>query len=433
MTDQQANDASSATSHGVSRRKLLGLAGLGAATVGVAAAGVTAGRAVADSDKTSPSASFDFYGERQAGIVTPVQDRLHFASFDVTTDKRDEVIALLKKWTDASARMCAGEEVGEYGATEGPYDAPPEDTGEAQGLSASGLTLTFGFGPGMFTDAQGRDRFGLADKRPEALIDLPHFAGDALEPSRTGGDICVQACANDPQVAVHAIRNLSRMAFGFAEIKWSQLGFGRTSSTSTTQATPRNMMGFKDGTANLKLEETKAIEEHVWAQPGDGPDWMTGGSYLVARRIQIIIETWDRTSLSEQEVLVGRTKDVGSPLSGGGEFTEPDFSTKGADGSPIIAKTAHVRLAHPDFNNGARLLRRGYNFVDGNDSLGRLNSGLFFLAYQRDIRTHFLPIQLQLSRHDGLNEYLRHVGSAVYAVPPGVSSPGDYIGQQLFA
>ena len=382
--------------------------------------------------KSSPSQSFPFYGEHQAGIVTPAQDRLHFASFDLTTDKRSELIALLKNWTEASARMSRGQQVGEYGAVNGPYEAPPEDTGEALGLPPAGLTLTFGFGPGLFRDAQGRDRYGVAEQRPDALIDLPHFPGDVLAPSLTGGDLCIQACANDPQVAVHAIRNLSRMAFGFAELKWSQLGFGRTSSTSTSQQTPRNMMGFKDGTANLKVEQTGDVEKNVWVQPGDGIEWMTGGSYLVARRIQIMIETWDRTSLGEQELLVGRTKGVGAPLSGGTEFTELDFTVEGADGKPLIDENAHVRLAHPSLHNGVRLLRRGYNFVDGNDSLGRLDAGLFFLAYQRDIRTHFLPIQQTLASNDGLNEYLRHVGSAAFAVPAGVRGSGGYIGQQLF-
>jgi deferrochelatase/peroxidase EfeB len=159
---------------------------------------------------------------------------------------------------------------------------------------------------------------------------------------------------------------------------------------------------------------------------------MTGGSILVARRIRMLIETWDRTSLREQENIVGRTKGVGAPLSGGDEFTEPNFALTGNDNQPLIPEVSHVKLAHPSSHGGARLLRRGYNFVDGSDDLGRLDAGLFFLAYQRDPRTHFIPIQTALARDDVMNEYLRHVASGIYAIPPG-AGPGEHIGQGLFA
>jgi deferrochelatase/peroxidase EfeB len=158
---------------------------------------------------------------------------------------------------------------------------------------------------------------------------------------------------------------------------------------------------------------------------------MAGGTYLVARRIRMMIETWDRTSLVEQETIIGRTKGTGAPLTGTKEFDKPEFETVGADGEPMIAKAAHVRLAHPDFNGDARLLRRGYNFVDGSDGLGRLDAGLFFLAFQRDPRKQFVPVQRSLARADVLNEYIKHVGSAVFACPPGVR-PGQYWGQTLF-
>ena len=160
---------------------------------------------------------------------------------------------------------------------------------------------------------------------------------------------------------------------------------------------------------------------------------MAGGSYLVTRKIRMIIETWDRTSLGEQEAIVGRAKGSGAPLGGKDEFDPIDFDASGPDGSPAVAEDAHVRLAHPDHNGGARLLRRGYNFVDGSDGLGRLNAGLFFMAYQRDPRRQFVPIQTQLARHDAMNEYLRHVSSALFACPPGVREPGDLWGRGLFA
>ncbi|HEY0696344.1 MAG TPA: iron uptake transporter deferrochelatase/peroxidase subunit, partial [Micromonospora sp.] len=374
-----------------------------------------------------------FHGEHQAGITTAAQDRLHFVAFDVVTRDRSRLVELLREWTVAAARMTAGRDAGVIGAVNGIPEAPPDDTGEALGLPPSGLTLTVGFGPTLFRDAGGRDRFGVADRRPPALADLPRFPGDALRPEISGGDLCVQACANDPQVAVHAIRNLARIGMGVVSVRWSQLGFGRTSSTSRDQATPRNLFGFKDGTANLKAEDTDLLREHLWAQPGDGADWMAGGSYLVTRKIRMIIETWDRTSLAEQEAIVGRTKGSGAPLGRAEEFDQVDFAATGSDGSPVIPPNAHVRLAHPDSNGGARLLRRGYNFVDGSDGLGRLDAGLFFMAYQRDPRRQFVPVQTRLARHDAMNEYLRHVSSAIFACPPGVRDEGDFWGRTLFA
>jgi deferrochelatase/peroxidase EfeB len=417
----------------VSRRRLLGYAGAGAA-VGAAgfAGGVGAARAADGPRAAADSERFDFHGTHQAGIVTPAQDRLHFASFDVTTRSRSELVLLLRSWTAAAAAMTRGRPIGEGAPL--PYDSPFGDTGEALGLSASRLTLTFGFGPSLFRTADGKDRFGLASRQPAALRPLPHFPGDAIKAGRSDGDLCVQACADDPQVAVHAIRNLSRLAFGTAALRWSQLGFGRTSSTSTTQQTPRNLFGFKDGTANLKAEHTADVDEHVWVGKGDddGAGWLAGGSYLVARRINMAIEPWDRTSQKEQENLVGRDRAHGAPLSGGTEFTAPHFGTVGHDGKPLIATDAHVRLAHPSRNQGVQMLRRGYNFTDGNDELGRLDAGLFFIAYVRNPDTHYIPMQTKLSSHDGLMEYLQHTGSALFAVPPGAQRD-QFVGETLFA
>jgi deferrochelatase/peroxidase EfeB len=413
----------------VSRR---GLIGGGAAAVGVAGAYVvgheaagTPGPAVAPADDAVAS-SYPFRGAHQAGIVTPAQDRLHFAAFDVRTDSRDELVALLQAWTEAAERMTRGEGAGPVGPTQGAADLPPDDTGEAIGLSPSGLTITFGFGPGLFT------RFGLEGRRPEALRDLPHFPGDNLDPARSGGDLCIQACAQDPQVAVHAIRNLARIGFGTVAVRWSQLGFGRTSTTSTAQSTPRNLFGFKDGTANVKAEEAEALDDFVWVQDGDdGADWLAGGSYLITRRINMTIEVWDRQPLADQEDFIGRAKASGAPLSGGEEFTEPDFRMPGRDG-PVIPRDAHVRIVHPTKNDGARMLRRGYNFVDGSDALGGLDAGLFFIAFVRDPETQFIPLQNRMAQMDALMEYLKFTSSAIFAVPPG-AGPGEYVGQALFA
>ncbi|PPH15800.1 deferrochelatase/peroxidase EfeB [Rathayibacter sp. AY1G1] len=416
----------------LSRRGLLGLVSAGTAGLAAGVGGTVAVTSSASATASSATRTVPFFGANQAGITTAAQDRLHFAAFDLAAGTtREDLVELLKDWTLAASRMTQGLEIGETGAVDGPDTAPPEDTGEALGLDAASLTVTVGFGPTLFTDESGADRFGLADRRPPQLQALPRFRGDALVPSAGGGDLCIQACADDPQVAVHAIRNLSRIAFGRASLRWSQLGFGRTSSTSTAQATPRNLFGFKDGTANVKSEEADAVEEHVWVPSSDGPAWMVGGSYLVARKIRMIIETWDRSQLGEQERVIGRSKGSGAPLSGGTESTEPDFAAAGATGAPLIDQESHVRLAHPSVNNGVRLLRRGYNFVDGNDELGRLNAGLFFLSFQRSPE-QFVTVQRNLAT-DALNEYVKHVGSAVFAVPPGASDETDFLGSGLFA
>ena len=414
---------------GLSRRGLLGLVGAGAAGLAIGG-GTAAAIALNTPNGVGVSTVYPFFGEHQAGITTPAQDRLHFAAYDLSAGAtRDDLIELLQDWTYAAARLTAGQEVTEGGAVDGSPLAPPDDTGEALGLPASGLTITFGFGPTLFTADDGTDRFGIAAKKPDLLTKLPRFSGDALRPESGGGDLCIQACADDPQVAVHAIRNLSRIAFGRASIRWSQLGFGRTSSTSTSQVTPRNLFGFKDGTANIKAEDPTTVNDQVWVAKGDGPEWMTGGSYLVTRKIRMIIEAWDRTQLQEQEQVIGRSKGEGAPLSGGREFTEIDLKAKGAADQELIASDAHVRLAHPTSTGGAQLLRRGYNFVDGNDELGRLDAGLFFISFQRSPE-QFIAVQSNLAR-DALNEYIKHVGSAIFAVPPGAPE-GGWVGSTLF-
>ncbi|SDO25428.1 deferrochelatase/peroxidase EfeB [Streptomyces sp. cf386] len=406
-----------------SRRALIGWGGAGLALGAVAAGGAVAMSRTGDDVAPAGAdagAAIDFHGDRQAGIATPVQDRLHFAAFDVKTDDRAEFVRMLKDWTEAARRMTAGQAVGE-GAYGGLAEAPPDDTGEALGLKPSRLTLTIGFGPSLF-EKYG-EAFGIADARPEALAELPKFAGDNLDRNRSGGDLCVQACADDPQVAVHAIRNLARIGFGKVVIKWSQLGFGKTSSTTPEEQTPRNLMGFKDGTRNIAGTEADRLKKFVWVDEQDGPAWLNGGSYLVARRIRMHIETWDRTSLQEQEDIIGRDKGEGAPVGKAKERDEPFLKAMLPD--------AHVRLAHPDSNHGATILRRGYSFTDGTDGLGRLDAGLFFLAYQRDPRTGFIRIQRNLAL-DSLNEYIQHVGSALFAIPPGVRDKDDWWGSTLF-
>src|SRR4029077_19972787 len=187
-------------------------------------------------------------------------------------------------WTSAAARMS----IGQPAQAAGQNIAPPADSGEAVDLPAARLTLTFGFGAGLFAK-DGKDRYGLAAQRPQALVDLPSFNGDELIETRTGGDLSVQACADDPQVAFHAMRQLVRLAYNVAKVRCAQTGFIPTVGPNQT---PRNLMGFKDGTSNPSTDDPAALEKFVWVG-AEGPEWMRDGSYVVIRRIRIALQHWD--------------------------------------------------------------------------------------------------------------------------------------------
>jgi deferrochelatase/peroxidase EfeB len=400
------------------RRAFLG--GVGGLAIGAGVA--TAVESSDAEDDGDPDGSVEFYGERQAGITTPTQSRLHIAAFDIVEGtSRDDLRDLMREWTAASARMTAGKSLAS-GAVE-PL-APPVDTGEADGLPASMLTVTFGFGSALF------ERYRLSSQRPDALRRLPPLPGDELDPERSDGDFCVQACANEPEVAFHAVRNLARIGRGAVVMRWSQLGFGRTAKTVASQQTPRNLMGFKDGTNNITADQTESLLKHVWVG-SEAPPWLRGGTYMVTRRIRMLIEVWDRASLGDQEATIGRQKASGAPLGGAQEHDAMNLGARGHDGQPVIPSNAHIRLAAPASNGGERILRRGYSFTDGFDpELGQLDAGLFFIAFQRDAHRQFVPIQTRLGR-DALNEYIKHVSSGLFAVPPGVRDRRDYIGRAL--
>ncbi len=407
----------------VSRRRLLGgVAGLG--ILGASGAGLTSCAAHAADTAGSAEQAVAFYGSHQAGITTDVQDRLAFAAFDVTATRREDLVEMLKTWTAAAEAMSRGVMVpGDSHAGE----VPPADTGEAVGLSPARLTVTVGFGPALFDG-----RFGLASRRPAAFAELPPLPGETLDAARCGGDIAVQACADDPQVAFHAVRNLARLGRGAVVTRWTQLGFGRTSVTGTGQQTPRNLMGFKDGTRNIRSDDSATLAKSVWVGAGSGQEWLRGGSYLVARRIRMFVETWDRDVLSNQEAVFGRAKYTGSPLTGKAEFDPPDFTARTADGELTIPDNAHIRLAAFEANDGLRILRRGYSFTDGIDArTGTLDAGLFFISFQKD-PAQFVTLQRKLGQHDALNEYIRHVGSALFACPRGVADASEYWGRSLF-
>lgn len=426
---------------GTSRRAMFTGAGLGAALAGLA--GVAGGRAWEASQRPEEAilTTYPFRGDHQAGITTPAQDNMFTAAFDVSTTDVEELKTLLSDWAVAAEQMTAGELIG--GQPSSNKQLPPKDTGEAWGYKPNGLTITFGVGKGLFVDADGKDRFGLAAKMPAILKEgMPSFSGDQLHAAQSDGDLLIQACSNDAQVCVHAIRNLTRIAFGTATLRWSQVGYGRTSSTSVDQETPRNLFGFKDGTNNIKAEDpADQLNEHLWVQPGDdaAASWMAGGTYYVARRIRMLAEVWDRLRLIEQEQTMGRDKRYGAPLSianptkSSEEFTTVDYAAKDDKGETLVPADAHIAVVSPEQNQGRRMLRRGYNYTDGSDSLGQLQTGLFFIAFVRDPRTNFYPILDRMTKSDALQEYLKHEASALFAIPPGVKEGDTMVAASLFS
>ena len=415
MSDLRVNHA------GVTRRVLLSFMGAGA--VGLVGAGAATAhdrgprpprrddRPQGDGDDRPPrrderqADAATFLGSHQPGIVTPAQTNLAFASFDVTGQSRDVLVALLRSWSQiADSQMSANR--------------------------AQGLTVTIGFGASLFITSGGQDRFGLAGARPGRFTDLPSFPGDRVESAISGGDLCVQVCANGAQTVAQTLRDLHRAADGSATVRWTQAGTG--GSAGRGAPTPRNLFGFKDGTANIPPNDTAEHNEYVWVQSGDGPDWMVGGTYLAARKIAMHVDTWDAQPVATQERVFGRTKSEGAPLSGGSERTRPDFRATDASGARLIDRDSHMALAHSIDRQRMRILRRGYTYVDGTLPSGSPDAGLFFLAFNRDLQSQFIPMQRQLSTSDLMNQFVTYRSSSAFAIPPGVGSAGGFVGEGLF-
>jgi len=414
-----------------SRRGFLGVAGaVAAVSAGFGARSLVDGAPSGSNGLSGSAASESFWGTHQSGIITPAQNHTYFAAFDLVTDKRDEVIKLLQKWTTAAAKMSQGLE-----AEQDVADGSP-DSGDAQGLPPSRLTITFGFGSGLFTK-NGKDRYGLASKRPEALVDMPAFSGDQLAPERTGGDLSVQACADDPQVAFHAVRQLVRLADYIAQIRWTQVGF---IANPVGGGTARNLMGFKDGTGNPDTSDKALMDKFVWAG-SEAPDWMQGGSYVVARRARIALEHWDKMKKSFQEQAIGRQKASGAPIGKQKEFDKADLDAVDADGNLVIAENSHLRLTTAATNDGAQILRRSYSYNEGVSFTAErwppwrqgmeYDAGLLFMCYQRDPRTGFIKIFDKMSKFDMMNQFVTHIGGGLFACPGGARN-GEFIGQRLF-
>ncbi|WP_035119993.1 iron uptake transporter deferrochelatase/peroxidase subunit [Cohnella panacarvi] len=353
----------------------------------------------------------EMYGEHQAGIVTPQQTYMYLASFKIVAADLAAVIRLMKDWTKFSDLSTSG---GSMRTGDNPM-LPPSDTGETYDLPASGLTVTFGFGPSLF-GVGGGDRYGLAGKLPIYLKDIPRMPREKLDATMSGGDVIVQVCADDQQVAFHAIRNFIRLSTGAATLNWLNEGFisGRPGTT------PRNLFGFKDGTANVLHQTSAGFDQVVWAGE-DEPEWMRGGTYMAFRKIRMLLEVWDRSSMAEQQDTFGRYKESGAAYGKQGEFDEVDASK--------LPDTAHVRLAK---ESKQLIHRRGYSYTDGVDPrTGNVNAGLLFISYQRNPEEQFIPMLKLMQSNDKLNEYTLHIASGMFACPGGIRQ-GEYIGQKLF-
>ncbi len=381
--------------------------------------------------ESSPKAGerVSFYGAHQAGVVTPQQNCANVAAFDVTTDNRSELQQLLRTWTEMAAALMDGQPL----AAE-PQDAkfPPKDTGEQMGLDTGKLTLTFAVGASLF-EKDGNDRFGLRARKPAGFTLMPKFHLDSLQEQLTHGDLIVQACADDPMICFHAIRNLAIAARGVAHLRWQQTGQLGVKS----EGTKRNLFGFKDGTNNPQLSDESFMNNNIWVGASDGAPWLAGGTYMVVRRIQMRIETWDQQTFAAQEGIIGRQKVSGAPLDGKQEFDQPNF---GADpGGKQTPLDSHIRLSNPRTGENSereRILRRGYNFMENLDSVGRINAGLLFVCFNRNLQTQFESIQKRLANPKQLDQLMKYTdttGGGYFAVLPGVQAKGAYLGQSLFA
>jgi deferrochelatase/peroxidase EfeB len=409
----------------ISRRDVLKIAGIGGAGVLLGASGLTGvltavgANPFVDDDPTAKN-KVNFYGKYQSGILTKNPQHVYFVSLNCTAKSKQELKEMLQLWTQYSVKLMNSQLVEPNSAN---LLLPTADTGEAEGLDASNLTLTYGVGPSLFK----KPELGLQSKKPAELKDLPHFPKDQLDPEYVGGDICIQACADDPQVAFHAVRNLIRAARGKVTIRWSQTGFNSYKKKGKKTMTPRNLFAFKDGTGNPNVDNSKEMNNVVWVQPGESKSWLTGGSYLAVRRIQMHIETWDRTSLLGQEDTFGRHRDSGAPIGKTDEFAEMEMDRK-ENGKPVVPTNSHVALARQVKD---RILRRSFSYSDGiHSKTGTFDAGLLFMSFQKN-PIQFINIQNSFGRVDKLNEYITHRGSALFACFPGVKK-GSFLGAELF-
>ncbi|MEU9388521.1 iron uptake transporter deferrochelatase/peroxidase subunit [Streptomyces sp. NPDC048324] len=404
------------SSPGVSRRALLGTAGATGLVLG--AAGAAVGYAAAPS-QAAPLSSLGadmamFHGKHQPGITDGLQAKGHLVAFDLAPGAgRKEAAALLRRWSATAERLMAGE------------SASSDDTYVARDAGPSSLTVTFGFGHSFFS------RTGLEKQRPASLDPLPDFSSDHLDKARSDGDLWVQIGADDALVAFHALRAIQKDAGSAAKVRWQMNGFNRTPGATAHPMTARNLMGQLDGTRNPKPADADFGKRIFVPASGSGdPAWMANGSYAVVRRIRMLLDDWEKLSLTAQENVIGRRKSNGAPLSGGSETTAMDLEKTDAKGDLVVPLNAHARISRPDQNGGAAILRRPFSYHDGIDADGAPDAGLLFVCWQADPLRGFVPLQRKLDRGDALSKYIRHEASGLFAVPGGAAK-GEYVGQRL--
>ncbi|WP_342801058.1 Dyp-type peroxidase [Nocardia sp. No.11] len=392
----------------LSRRRLLGGGAAAAGVVGAAGIGWgAAGLAQREPERDDALEVVPFYGVHQAGIETTPPGHVAFAGFDLAPGVgREDVIGLLRIWTDDASRLTQGR----------PALA---DTEPELAVRPARLTITVGFGPELFTAV------GLTERRPSWLRPLPPYPIDRLEPAYTGADLVLQVCAEEATTVAHAVRVLSKHVKSLVTVRWVQRGF----RDAPRGQTMRNLMGQVDGTVNI-APRTVDFDRLVW-DDGTSTPWLAGGSSLVLRRIAMDLDTWDELDADGRELTVGRRVSNGAPLTGTAEHDEPDLAAVDRNGIPVIPPSSHVARARHT-HAGERFLRRGFNYDEAPAPGQVSNSGLLFVAYQRDIAAQYLPVQARLAEFDALNQWTTPVGSAVFAIPPGVPGPGRYLGQQLF-